>query len=548
MFGLCGWYGEAGEAAPWSDVLDTMARRSAPQPPDYDHRRATEGAALVAMGGEGGADLRCHGQIWAAIEGSFRWSGPRLAALSASRGPAAALIEAYQGQGRGCLELLSGRYSLCVFDDRDHAVLLAADGFGSRPIVFGQAGPRLLVFGSSTACVRMHPAIRAEIDPDAVAAALALAPGRTPDTMFFGLDRLRPGQALTFKPGAGVKIFEPDARPQSGQKTSRLPIGFRDRLGDAVSRSAKWAGTGRVGVLLDGGLEAAAIAAALRNEWIDKAASFRAGFDPVPTAWPKAGRAGSRSADIARIERMISDHDIVSSIDRLAGAFDEPQRGLAMVPSYLGAGLARERGITVLQSGYGGARLLGGHRNATPPPGTAAALRRLAFGAAPRDHEPQIDLSALTRAIEFAGVRAEFPFLEETMTALPALDAGGGLLARRRTHRRLQRMMHDRLPEAAAAHGEADPWRRLGPMFRDNTGLRTLLCDSLARLVDHRLGETAGIAALRDQAAGPGLADADASLAWRLLMFERWHHVHTVLVRRPDYRPARYEIAQAISA
>jgi hypothetical protein len=163
VLGLCGWYGEVSGGPSWSDTLDGMIPRSVLQP-DCDHRRATESAALAALGGNGGADLRCHGGIWAAIEGSFQWSTPHLSALSANRGAAAALIEAYRLHGPSCAETLSGRYSLCLFDDEARSALLAVDEFGSRPIVYGGSGRRLLVFGSTAAGVRAHPAIEARID------------------------------------------------------------------------------------------------------------------------------------------------------------------------------------------------------------------------------------------------------------------------------------------------------------------------------------------------------------------------------------------------
>ena len=500
------------------------------------------------MGGQGCADLRCHGQIWAAIEGSFEWTGPRLTALAASRGPAAALIEAYQSQGRSCLELLSGHFSLCVFDDRDHTMLLAADGFGSRPIVFGRVGPRLIVFGSSTAGVRMHPAIRVAIDQQAVADALGQRPRPNNRTMFQGLERLGPGQALTFRPGVGIEVFSFGGSRENNLRTNRLSDDFRDRLGDAVTHCSNRGGGGTVGVLLDGALEGAVIAAALRNEWIDKSASFRASFDPIgPNRLPRPWARRAGTPDVG-VRRMISDHDINSSIDRLAGAFDEPQDGLAMVPTYLGAELARERGVTLLLSGQGGARIFGGPRNAPPPFRPAGVLRMvLARGVAPY-RERHIDVGTVTRAMELAGVRAEFPFLEDSMTALPALDAGAGLVARWQVHRHLQRVMGDRLRDATAPEAETDPWQRLSPMFRNNTRLRTQLCDSLTSLLDHGIGETATIVALRDEAAGPGLADSNARLAWRLLMFESWYRFHTEAVRQPDYQAVPYQIAGTVPA
>lgn len=108
------------------------------------------------------------------------------------------LMAAWQHWGIECLARLRGMFAFAVYDFKQQRLVLVRDRFGVKPLFLAGAGDEL-VFASSIAALLKHPSIRREPNWAVVSHYLTtfrLTLGR--DTMFQGIQQLRPAEVLTW--------------------------------------------------------------------------------------------------------------------------------------------------------------------------------------------------------------------------------------------------------------------------------------------------------------------------------------------------------------
>jgi asparagine synthase (glutamine-hydrolysing) len=174
--------------------------------------------------------------------------------LVAPSEPAAALARAYASEGDRAFGRLRGEWAAVVWDAGRDAVVLARDPLGGRSMhhhgtAFGVEARDVL------------SALPATPAPDRRAVGAWLAFGVLPEhgTLYAGVARLGPGQALAL--GAGAREWWAP-RYRAPEPAAARPEALRAAVDAAVARATP-AGE-RAGVLLSGGLDSAIVAAAAR--------------------------------------------------------------------------------------------------------------------------------------------------------------------------------------------------------------------------------------------------------------------------------------------
>src|SRR5262245_60198949 len=106
----------------------------------------------------------------------------------------------YEDEGERCVGRLRGRSAAAVWDRRERRLFMARDRVGKKPLHYTLAG-RTLVFGSEIKSILQHPAVKREVNLQAVSDFLSFGYVPDPATAFAGVSKLPPGHTLTFKDG-----------------------------------------------------------------------------------------------------------------------------------------------------------------------------------------------------------------------------------------------------------------------------------------------------------------------------------------------------------
>ncbi|MBY0577520.1 MAG: asparagine synthase C-terminal domain-containing protein [Burkholderiales bacterium] len=311
----------------------------------------------LACGSKGDA-VSVQGVI-AAISGHPGFLEPRLNAYAKENGIANALVRAYLEQGESVFKLISGPFSAAILDERNATALLAVDRSGIGTMSYAVAGGSL-VFGASLDSINRHPAIKPEINRQAIYdyVYFHMIPG--PETIYNGQYRLLPGECLVFgKGGARVGAYW-EMHFDEGQRRpfDELKGEFLGTLRQAVQDAAQGAKTG---AFLSGGTDSSTIAGMLGEVTGAPARTYSIGFEAEGYDEMEYARIAANRFGTDHHEYYVTPDDVASAIPRIAAAYDQPFGNSSAVPTYYCAKLAREDGMERLLGGDGGDELFGGN-------------------------------------------------------------------------------------------------------------------------------------------------------------------------------------------
>ena len=299
------------------------------------------------------------GPLAAAIKGRPRWRDTLLERVASEQGAAAAVLEAYEQQGRRFLTALRGRFALCVLDARSPSALLAIDRFGIERLCFAHSGDDL-VFGTSAEDVARSAAVSPRLNRQAIFDYLYCQVVPSPETIFAGVEKLLPAQCLVFD-GKGVnREFYWRLRHPSGGADSLddLEARLRDLLRAAVLREADRAD---VGAFLSGGTDSSTVSGLLTQVTGRSARTFSVGFSARGYDEIEYARIASRHFGTESREIYVTPKDVAEVLPLVARAYDEPFGNASAVPTYVCARLARDSGVGLLLAGDGGDEIFGGN-------------------------------------------------------------------------------------------------------------------------------------------------------------------------------------------
>jgi asparagine synthase (glutamine-hydrolysing) len=175
------------------------------------------------------------------------------------------VLHAYHAWGEGCVEHLLGDFAFAVWDGRARRLFCARDHFGVKPFFYALPGG-CFVFSNTLNCVRLHPAVSTKLNDLAIADFLVF--NRNQDvatTAFADVLRLPPAHTLTCSAG-GVRLARYWSLPVDGDIRYRRQGEYVEHLRDLLRRAVgDRLRTRRVGVLMSGGMDSSAVAAAARR-------------------------------------------------------------------------------------------------------------------------------------------------------------------------------------------------------------------------------------------------------------------------------------------
>ena len=306
------------------------------------------------------------GSIWLSYNGeiyNFRELRSELASKGhtfKSSSDTEVIIHLYEEMGVGCLERLKGMFAFALWDHGRHALFLARDRIGKKPLHYAiyDGG---IVFASEIKALLKHPKVGREIDFSSLNKYLTLEYVPAPHTIFKSIRKLEPGHYLLHQNGK----FE--VKKYWDIPLADYPIGFKtedeyvEELREILERAvrSRLIADVPVGVFLSGGIDSGLVAAiaARANRQIE---CFSIGFDEKSFDESRHANSVAKALNLNHSLKIFSTREMLDNLDQLPNFLDEPLADASILPSYLLSKVASER-LKVALSGDGGDELFAGY-------------------------------------------------------------------------------------------------------------------------------------------------------------------------------------------
>src|SRR6185437_12328544 len=307
--------------------------------------------------GRSGAALVANGEIYNYVELRRDFAAAEFSTESDCEVPLATYA-------RDCAEFagpLRGMYAIALHDARDHALYLARDPFGIKPLYYAEYGGGI-VFASEPQALLKSGVIAVKVRREAATELVQLQFTTGRATIFDGISRVIPGETLCLRGGRivgrRVKPALPAGPPlELGEAEAliRLDAALMDSV--AVHQRADVP----YGMFLSGGVDSSAILACMARLNETPVRAFTAGFPGTAAEDERAhARRVALSVGAEHVELAVTESDFWNRLPAIAAAMDDPAADYAALPTYLLAAEAAKE-LKVVLTGEGGDELFAGY-------------------------------------------------------------------------------------------------------------------------------------------------------------------------------------------
>src|SRR5215210_7896884 len=366
---------------------------------------------------DGSVTAVVNGEIYNHLElrGQLEERGHRFATGSDSE----VVVHAYEEHGPDFVKELNGIFGLLVWDARRSTLLAARDEFGVKPLYWWSDGRRLALASEVSALIAAG-VVRPAVDRVALDHYLACRFVPAPRTLFDGVRKLPAASILTAGEGRPPRVEcfrEPPGDPLGEADEDELAAELAQRFEQAVRRQMM--SDVPYGAFLSGGVDSAAVVAAMARSDAGTPATFTIGFpgqgstlDEREYAAASARTIGTRHADTAMQATGFLE-ELARSVPRLEEPCGIPSAGALLQLSRFAAGSVKVvlagQGADEPHGGYGRHQAAAVLRHLRGLPGRAARPLLAAAGALPRAERARrlghllagdTDAQRLTRLVE----------------------------------------------------------------------------------------------------------------------------------------------------
>ena len=287
------------------------------------------------------------------------------------------LLEAIAAYGlKDTLKMTKGMFAIALFDRQEHALFLARDRVGEKPLFYGKLKHDInnggdsdcFVFASDLGSIASLDGFTNSVNADIMGDYMRYGYISAPYTVYRGIWKLEPGKILKVKtPFDKPKIETYWSMAETavlGQKN--LFRGSEGEAAEELERLLRESIAGQmvadvpVGAFLSAGIDSGTVVSLMQAQSAQKIRTFTVGmweeqYNEAPVAKEIAAHLGTQHTEV-----YITEEDAKSVIPMLAGMFGEPFADSSQIPTYLVSKITREH-VTVSLSGDGGDELFCGY-------------------------------------------------------------------------------------------------------------------------------------------------------------------------------------------
>lgn len=287
------------------------------------------------------------------------------------------LLEAVAAYGlKDALKMAKGMFAIALYDRGEHALFLARDRIGEKPLFYGILKDNInnsgndgsFVFASDLGAIASLDGFTNSVNADVMGNYMRYGYIPAPYTVYRGIWKLEPGKIL--------KVKAPFDKPEAESYWSMMETavmgqkkrfrGSEAEAAEELERLLRESIAGQmvadvpVGAFLSAGIDSSTVVSLMQAQSAQKVRTFTVGmweeqYNEAPVAKEIAAHLGT-----AHTEVYITEEDAKSVIPGLAGMFGEPFADSSQIPTYLVSKITREH-VTVSLSGDGGDELFCGY-------------------------------------------------------------------------------------------------------------------------------------------------------------------------------------------
>lgn len=272
------------------------------------------------------------------------------------------VLNMYAQYGGRAPEQLQGMFAFAAWDTDTRTLFLCRDRIGIKPLYYAHLNDGSLVFGSEIKALLEAPGVRAQLNTSALPELLANRAPMGEETLFAGIRRLPPAHTLRWKDGK-VEIarywqldFQPDE--SSGKSDAQWTDEFRERFFESVR--ARLMADVPLGMFLSGGIDSAAITAAMSTMVSDPIKTFSVAFNEREANELVYARMVAERYKTDHHEVLVSPEQFFGALPKLIWHEDEPIAHPSSVPLHFVSKLAAES-VKVVLTGEGSDENLAGY-------------------------------------------------------------------------------------------------------------------------------------------------------------------------------------------
>jgi asparagine synthase (glutamine-hydrolysing) len=278
------------------------------------------------------------------------------------------IVHAYEAWGERAFARMNGQWAVALWDTQKKKLVLTRDRLGVRPLYLCDHGGQLLFASEVKAIFAADASIPRAFDPLGLEQTFTFWTVVPPQSVFHGVEELRPGYVRTYENGTMREAPYWEARyaeEETGEHT------FTGSLDEAVSavRKALDDATGLrmlradvpVGSYLSGGLDSSLVAALGQRHAGGSFQTFSlrfadAEYDETEFQRLMVQRLGSQHHEV-----VVSRGDIAAAFSDVILHTERPVLRTAPAPLFLLSRLVRQHGIKVVLTGEGADEMFAGY-------------------------------------------------------------------------------------------------------------------------------------------------------------------------------------------
>jgi asparagine synthase (glutamine-hydrolysing) len=269
------------------------------------------------------------------------------------------IIHLYEEYGSECVQKLRGMFAFAIYDEKKHALLIARDRLGKKPLHYALVDGNLYFASEIKSILAVAPEL-AETNHEALMQYMYFGYIPDPQTAFRQIHKLPPGHLLEFEKGE-LKIRQywdlPEYSTHEPKSEEECLEELEHRLTEAVR--IRLIADVPLGAMLSGGTDSSTVVALMSRVSAGPVKTFSIGFQHADFNEAAYARKVAEHFHTDHHE-LILDPDVVETVDTLSRSLEEPFGDSSMLPTYYISKLARQH-VTVALSGDGGDEVFAGY-------------------------------------------------------------------------------------------------------------------------------------------------------------------------------------------
>jgi asparagine synthase (glutamine-hydrolysing) len=266
----------------------------------------------------------------------------------------------YDEYGCGMVQHLNGMFAFALWDEKRKRLFIARDRFGEKPLYWG-VFDRTLLFASEPKVLLAHPAVKPDLNLNALRQYLSFDYVPAPLSIYEGISKLPAAHTLTLEDGE-IKV----ERYWRLSYQTRQPVPsvneaaeqLRDLLADSVNM--RLVSDVPLGILLSGGIDSSIVAALAVRASTETVKTFSIGFAEASFDESQYARAVAKFLGTDHHEERFSASLAANLVGEIGAWMDEPISDPSLVPTYLLSRFTRKH-VTVALGGDGGDEIFAGY-------------------------------------------------------------------------------------------------------------------------------------------------------------------------------------------